>query len=68
MPGRFGNMSRTRVRIDPDDPRTLPPGRVDHALLDATTEEDIALQEREDDAEAARVIGRPACKNAIRSD
>ena len=60
-------MSRTRIRIDPDDPRTLPPGRVDHALLDATTEEDIVLQEREDDAEAARVFGRPARRSAIRS-
>ena len=34
-------MSRTRVEIDPDDPRSLPPGRVDHAVLDATSEEDI---------------------------
>ena len=45
-------MSRTRVRIDPDNPRSLPRGRVDHAVLDATTEEDIAQQAREDDAEA----------------
>ena len=49
-------MSVTRVRIDPDDPETLPPGRVDYAVLDATTEEDIARQIREDDAEAMRDV------------
>ena len=47
-------MSETRIRIDPDDPRSLPPARVDYAVLDATTEEDIARQAREDDAEAMR--------------
>ena len=51
-------MSRTRVRIDPDNPRSLPPGRVDHAVLDATNEEDIARQERDDDAEATQDIAR----------
>ena len=51
-------MSRTRVRIDPDDPRSLAPGRVDHAVLDRTTEEDIALQARDDDAEAMRDMAR----------
>ena len=45
-------MSKTRVRIDPDDPRSLPEGRVDHAVLDATSDEDIARQARDDDAEA----------------
>ena len=53
-------MSVTRVRIDPDDPGTLPPGRVDYAVLDATTEEDIARQIREDDAEAMRDMARSA--------
>ena len=47
-------MSETRVRIDPDDPLSLPPARVDHAVLDGTTEEDIARQARHDDAEAMR--------------
>jgi len=51
-------MSVTRVRIDPDDPGSLPPGRVDYAVLDATTEEDIARQIREDDAEAMRDMAR----------
>ena len=51
-------MSRTRVRIDPDDPRTLPRGRVDRAALDATTEEDIALQARDDDAQAMQDMAR----------
>ena len=48
-------MSETRVRIDPDDPQSLPPGRVDHAVLDGTTEEGIALQARHDDADAMPV-------------
>ena len=53
-------MSKTRVKIDPDDPRSLPPGRVDHAVLDATNEEDIAQQAREDDSEALQDKARPA--------
>ena len=51
-------MSVIRVRIDPDDPESLPPGQVDYAVLDATTEEDIARQIREDDAEAMRDVDR----------
>ena len=51
-------MSRTRVRIDPGDPRSLPSGRVDHAVLDATTEEDIAQHARDDDAEAMQDMAR----------
>lgn len=51
-------MSVIRVRIDPDDPESLPPGQVDYAVLDATTEEDIARQIREDDAEAMRDMER----------
>ncbi len=43
-------MSTTRVRIDPDDPSTLPEGRIDPARVDATTEAEIAAQEREDEA------------------
>ena len=51
-------MSRTRVRIDPGNPSSLPPGRVDHAVLDATSEDDIARQAREDDAEAMQDMAR----------
>ena len=58
-------MSVTRVRIDPDDPGTLPPARVDYAVLDATTEEDIERQIREDDAEAMR---DSATRRLVRSD
>ena len=53
-------MSKTRVRIDPDNPRSLPPGRVDHAVLDATSEEDIARQARDDDAKAMQDMARLA--------
>ncbi len=53
-------MSKTRIRIDPDNPRSLPPGRVDHAIMESTSEEDIAQQAREDDAEAMKDMARLA--------
>ena len=53
-------MSRTRVRIDPDDRRSLPPGRVDHAVLDQATEADLAVQQRHDDAEAMKDMAQYA--------
>ena len=53
-------MGTTRVRIDPDDPSTLPEGRFDPAVVDATTEAEITLQQREDDAEAMQDMARYA--------
>ena len=53
-------MSRTRLTIDPDSPEGVPRGRVDHDVLDATGEAEIARQAREDDAEAMRDMGRLA--------
>ena len=55
---RSGSMRRTRVRIDPGDARSLPAGRVDHSVLDGTADSDLALQQREDDAEAMRDMAR----------
>ena len=52
------NMGGTRLTIDPDSPRGLPSGRVDHEALDATGVDDIARQARDDDAEAMRDMGR----------
>lgn len=40
-----------RVKIDPSNPR-LPTGRVNLRQLDDTSEQDIAAQQREDDAAA----------------
>lgn len=51
-------MGRTRVRVDPDDPQSWPRGRVDYAVLDATTEGDLVEQQRQDDAEAMRDMAR----------
>ena len=51
-------MSRTQVRVDPDDPQSWPRGRVDHEVLDGTTERDLALQQQEDDAEAMRDVAQ----------
>ena len=53
-------MSITRVTVDPDDPRTFPKGKMDLAKIDATTEEQIAIQQREDDEEAMRDMARYA--------
>ncbi len=38
-------MSTSRVRIDPDDPSTLPAGRIDPVRVDETTEAEIAMQD-----------------------
>ena len=40
------SMSRTRLTIGPDNPQGISSGRVDHEVLDATSEEDIARQAR----------------------
>ena len=53
-------MSTTRIRIDPDDPSTLPEGRIDPSRVDATTEAEIAAQEREDEDEAMQDMARYA--------
>ena len=53
-------MSETHVRIDLDDPQSLPEGRIDHAVLDGTTETDLALQQQQDAAEAMRDMARYA--------
>ena len=53
-------MSETHVGIDPDDPQSLPEGRIDHTVLDGTTETDLVLQQQQDDAEAMRDMARYA--------
>lgn len=53
-------MSTTRIRVDPDDPATLPEGRIAPAIVDGTTEAEIALQQQEDDAEAMQDMARYA--------
>lgn len=53
-------MSSTRVKIDPDDPRSLPAGRASYDVLDGTTERDLASQKRQDDSEAAQDMARYA--------
>ena len=53
-------MSSTRVRISPDDPVPFPEGRIDPAVVDATTEAEIALQQKDDDAQAVQDMARYA--------
>jgi len=45
-------MKTVRVKADLNRPSTLPKGRVNRRLLDATTEDDLALQQKMDDAES----------------
>ena len=52
------SMTRTRVKIDPGRRQDLPAGRVNYAVLDATTERDIDAQQRQDDAEAMRDMAK----------
>ena len=51
-------MNTTRVRIDPDNPETLPEGRFDTAVVDGTTDAEIERQQQEDDAEAVQDMAR----------
>ena len=53
-------MSTTRVRVYRDDPSTLPEGRIDLARVDATTEAEVAAQDREDEDEAMQDMARYA--------
>ena len=53
-------MSITRITVDPDDPATFAKGRFDPAVVDASPEADIAMQEQEDDAEAMQDAARHA--------
>ncbi len=45
-------MKTVRVKIDPQNPATLPVGRIDLKILDSTTESQLAAQQKIDDAEA----------------
>lgn len=51
-------MSITRITVDPNDPTTFPRGRIDPAVVDATTEAEIAMQEQEDEAQAMQDAAR----------
>jgi ribosome-binding protein aMBF1 (putative translation factor) len=49
-------MGTVRVKVDPSNPDSWPAGQVDWARVDAITEEDIARQQAEDDAEAMQEV------------
>ena len=42
-------MKTVRVKIDPQNPATLPVGRVDYQVLDSTTESQLAAQQKIDE-------------------
>jgi hypothetical protein len=44
-------MKTSRLKIDPQNPATLPVGRVDCQVLDSTTEAQLEEQQKVDDAE-----------------
>ena len=45
-------MKAVRIRIDPTRPSSWPKGRIEKRRLDATTEQDIVLQQKADDVGA----------------
>jgi putative transcriptional regulator len=51
-------MKTIRVKVDPASLSTFPKGRVNKRRLDATTEQDIARQQRIDDDEAMQDAAR----------
>lgn len=59
---RSRSMSTVRMKADLERPATLPKGKIDRRKVDATTEDDLAVQQAEDDAEtvqdAARYVRR----------
>ncbi len=55
-------MKTVRVKIDPAIPATMAFGRIDTARVDATTQEDIDLQEAADEAESMQDAAKFARK------
>ena len=53
-------MTIVRVKADLNRPEQLPEGRVNPEMLDATTEQDLDVQQQTDDAEAMQDVGRYA--------
>ena len=51
-------MDKTRIRIDPNNPATLPEGRFDPEVVDGTSEAEIERQQQVDDAEAMGDLAR----------
>src|SRR3989304_686737 len=51
-------MKAVRVKLDPRHPGRTPKGRVDPRVLDATTDADILIQQRADDAEAMQDVAK----------
>jgi len=48
---RQEGMKTVRIKIDPQNPATLPVGRVDYQVLDSTIEAQLKEQQKVDDAE-----------------
>lgn len=53
-------MKKTSITVDPRNPETWPAGRSNLAMLDATTDADIADQQVQDDEEAQLAAARYA--------
>src|SRR3990172_8740124 len=51
-------MKTVRVKLDLNQPASLPKGRVNRRLLDSTTEHDLTLQQQINDAEAAQDVAK----------
>ncbi len=51
-------MKTQRIKLDPDVRTGIPAGRINKRRLDETTEEEIALQQKADDAESMQDAAR----------
>ncbi len=51
-------MKMQRVKVDPADPSSFPPGKMDQHRLDATTEQDIKRQQKADDGQSMQDAAR----------
>ncbi len=52
-------MKTVRVTIDPGIPASIAQGRIDPARVDATPEDEIALQQTADEAESLQDAAKP---------
>ena len=59
-------MKAVRIKVDTNRPETFPKGSIDYARVDATTQSEIAQQQREDGTEAQLEAGKFARRTRLR--
>ncbi len=51
-------MSTMRIKVDLNNPKSFPKGRINRALVDGTTETQIAMQQHQDEQDAMRDVAK----------